>query len=411
MTTEGRQADLIERAGRVFTPNLRPAPVVLDRGEGVRVFDLEGREYLDFASGIAVSALGHHHPDLVAALKDQSERLLHTSNLYWNEPSIALAEKLVRNCFGQRVFFCNSGAEANEAAIKLARKFAHDRGETERVEILSFEGSFHGRTMGALAATAQPKYHVGFEPLPRGFSYLPFGDTEALDRAVSSRTAAIMIEPVQGEGGVRLAPPGFLAHCRQAADRVGALLVFDEVQIGVGRSGKMFGHQHDGVEPDIMSLAKGIGGGLPLGAIVATEVVGNSLSFGSHATTYGGNPMACRAGGVVFDVLGSPGFLEGVTRVGEQLRTGLEALSADLRPAGSGLFSQVRGRGLLLGAELGADIPFDAKAVVEACRAEGLFVHVAGPRVVRLAPPLVLQAADAALGLDRFRRAASGLLA
>lgn len=404
MTSERRQADLIRRAERVFTPNLRPAPVVLDHGEGVRLYDLEGREYLDFASGIAVSALGHRHPALVSAIKAQAERLLHTSNLYWNQPSIELAEKLVASCFAERVFFCNSGAEANEAAIKLARKFAHDRGETERVEILSFEGSFHGRTMGALAATAQPKYHVGFEPLPRGFTYLPFGDLEALERAASPRTAAILIEPVQGEGGVRATPEGFLAECRRLADRAGALLVFDEVQIGVGRSGKMFGHQHEGVEPDIMSLAKGIGGGLPLGAIVTTERVGASLSFGSHATTYGGNPVACCAGGVVFDALAAPGFLDRVSRVGQQLRDGLTAISA-----GRGLFKEVRGRGMLIGAELAPEVPFEAKAVVEACRAQGLLVHVAGPRVVRIAPPLVLDAADAALGLERFREAISAL--
>lgn len=404
MSEEHGQAEWIRRAERVFTPNIKPAPLVIDHGEGVWVYDLDGRAFLDFTSGIAVSALGHKHPRLVEAIAAQAARVLHTSNLYWNQPSIELAEKIVASCFGERVFFCNSGAEANEAAIKLARRYAYDRGEPERVEILSFEGSFHGRTMGALAATAQPKYHVGFEPLPRGFHYLPLGDVEALERAASEKTAAILIEPIQGEGGVRVPPEGFLAACRQVADRVGALLLFDEVQTGVGRTGRMFAHQAEGVVPDIMSLAKGIGGGLPLGALVTTATVGASLAFGTHATTYGGNPVACRAGGVVFDVLQTSGFLDRVSDVGRELRGGLSALGEE-----RSLWKEVRGRGLLIGAELSDAVAFDAKAVVEACRDQELLVHVAGPRVVRLAPPLILERAEALEGLRRFERALATL--
>lgn len=404
MSAEDGTQGWIARAEAVFTPNIRPAPLVIRRGQGSWLEDLEGRRYLDFVSGIAVSALGHAHPQLVAAIAEQAGEVLHTSNLYWNQPSIELAEKLVAACFAEQVYFCNSGAEANEAAIKLARRYAYDRKQPERVEILSFEGSFHGRTMGALAATAQPKYHQGFEPLPGGFRYLPLGDLAALEAAVSEKTAAIMIEPIQGEGGVRVPPEGFLAACRRAASRVGALLVFDEVQTGVGRTGLMFAHQHEGVVPDIMTLAKGIGGGLPLGAMVTTAEVGRSLAFGTHATTYGGNPVACRAGSVVLGALGEPGFLERVQRVGTGLRAGLVELGAR-----RGLWREVRGRGLLIGAELAENVPFEAKNVVDACRAEGLLVHVAGPRVVRLAPPLVLSEPEAEEGLSRLARALAAL--
>lgn len=399
-------AELVARAESLFTPNYKPAPIVLERGEGVWVWDRDGQRYLDLVAGIAVSALGHKHPALVAAIQAQAERLLHTSNLYWNEPSIALAEAVLARCFGERIYFCNSGAEANEAAIKLARRFHYDRGDPARTEIITFEQSFHGRTMGALAATAQPKYHQGFEPLPGGFRYLPFGDLAALEAAAGPATAAIMFEPLQGEGGVRLAPPGFLAGARAIADKSGALLVFDEVQTGVGRTGRLFCHQHDGVTPDIMSVAKGIGGGLPLGAMVTTARIGASLVVGTHATTYGGNPLACAAGRVVLETVSAPGFLDHVTAVGDQLRQGLAEIGRRL-----GVFSEVRGLGLLIGAELAPDVKFDAKAIVDACRAQGVLVHVAGPRVLRLAPALILQGPEAEQGLGRIEAAVEGLLA
>lgn len=392
-----------ERAKQVFTPNYAPAELVIDRGEGCYVWDLEGRRYLDLVAGIAVSALGHHHPKLVAAIQAQAEKVLHTSNLYLNQPSIELAERLVRHSFGQRVFFCNSGAEANEAAIKLARRYAYTRGETERVKIYSFDKSFHGRTMGALTATAQPKYHEGFRPLPEGFGYLTM-DLAAVEAAIDHHTAAVIIEPVQGEGGVRVPPPGFLAALRKICTAKGALLIFDEVQIGLGRSGAMFGYQLEGVTPDIMSLAKGLGGGLPIGAIVTTDAIAPALNVGSHGTTFGGNPMACAAGLAVFDVLESPGFLERVRATGLAFEAGLRAIAQT-----HGGVSEVRGRGLLLGMALTKDAGFEAKDVVKACRDLGVLVHVAGPDVVRLLPPLILGPAELAEGLSAIDRAFAGL--
>ncbi len=379
---------LAAHAKDVFVPNYRPAPVVLDRGEGVYLYDIEGRRYLDMVAGIAVSALGHAHPRLTEVLQTQAAKLLHTSNLYLNRPALDLADRLVAHCFGDRVFFCNSGAEANEACIKAARRFAYMNGDRERNRIVSFERSFHGRTYGALTATAQPKYHEGFGPLPGGFDYAPYGDASALEALVTEKTAAILLEPVQGEGGVNLAPSGFLAECRRIADRKGALLIFDEVQSGIGRTGKMFAHQHEPVAPDLMAVAKGIGGGLALGAMVATGRVAEVMQPGSHGTTYGGSPLACAAGVAVIDEVVKPGFMERVARVGQLLLERLDQLNQR-----HGVFSAIRGRGLIVGAELTEQAPFDAKDIVAECRAEGVLVHVAGPRVLRLVPPLILSEA------------------
>lgn len=400
----GNNAALVEEARTLFTPNYRPAPIVIARGRGAEVFDEDGARYLDLVGGIAVSALGHDHPRLVAAIREQAGRVLHTSNLYLNRPSIDLARRLVSASFGERVFFCNSGAEANEAQIKLARRFAFDRGEKDRTKIVAFEHSFHGRTYGALAATGQPKYHEGFAPMPAGFAHIPYGDVAALERAVDGETAALLVEPIQGESGVRIPPDGFLAACRRACDRSGALLLFDEVQVGLGRTGTLFAHEHDGVRPDVMSLAKGLGGGLPLGAIVATAIVGDHLAYGSHATTFGGNPVACAAGCVVLEVLREPGFLDHVARIGRRLEAGLSEIGRRRR-----CFREVRGRGLLLGAVLEKGLPFDAKAIVDACRLNGALVHVAGADVVRLAPPLVLTEPEADEGLHIIDRSIAGL--
>ncbi len=385
----------VERARRAFTPNYRPAPIVLERGDGAYLFDVEGNRFLDMVSGIAVSALGHNHPKLVEALRAQVGKVLHTSNLYLNRPSVELAEALTQHCFADRVYFCNSGAEANEASIKLARRYHWDRDDKSRVEIVTFDRSFHGRTLAALAATAQPKYQQGFGPMPEGFRYVPYGDVEALEKVVSDKTAAIMIEPIQGEGGVRVPPAGYLAKVRALADAHGALLIFDEVQVGVGRTGKMFCHQREGVTPDIMSLAKGIGGGLPLGAMVTTEAVGASLEYGTHATTYGGNPVACTAGKVVFDVLAEPGFFEGMNDVSEQLFSGLTALGEKYD-----VFEEVRGAGLLIGAQLKEGLSFDAKTIVAACRENQVLVHIAGLQVLRLAPPLILSSPEVDRALE-----------
>jgi acetylornithine/N-succinyldiaminopimelate aminotransferase len=392
------------RAAASFTPNYRPAPLLLERGEGSYVFDVEGNKYLDMIAGIAVSALGHNNEALVSAINSQVHKILHTSNLYLNQASIELAEQMRTTGFFDAVYFCNSGAEANEAAIKLARKFAHDRGDSSRFEIVSFVGSFHGRTFGALTATAQPKYHEGFRPMPEGFSYLPFNDFDALAAGISEKTAGVIIEPIQGEGGVCMPETGFLAAIRKRVDEVGAVLIFDEVQVGFGRTGLMYAHQHENVTPDIMTLAKGIGGGLPLGAMVCTERVAPSLSYGSHATTYGGNPVACAAGAAVLSVLLQPGFLENVRERGEQLRLGLSKIGEKHQ-----CFKAIRGRGLLLGAELNPSLSFDAKAVVEACRERGLLVHIAGLQVLRLAPPLILSSDEASESLALIDDAISEL--
>jgi acetylornithine/N-succinyldiaminopimelate aminotransferase len=396
---------LAEEAKKLFIPNYKPAELVIERGDGCWVVDVEGRRYLDLVSGIAVSALGHAHPKLTEAIRTQVGKVIHTSNLYLNLPSIDLARRLVEASFGERVFFCNSGAEANEAQIKLARRCAWDRGEKQRNVIVSFDQSFHGRTLGALTATAQPKYHEGFGPLPLGFKYLRYGDVEGLERGVDETTAAILVEPIQGEGGVRMPSAGFLAACRRIAHARGALLCFDEVQVGVGRTGRMFAHQHEGVVPDSMSLAKGIGGGLPLGAIVTTEALGSHLGYGTHATTFGGNPVACAAGCVVFDVLGEPGFLEHVVEIGRVLEDGLRAIGEKTHA-----FQEIRGRGLLIGAVLRDRIGFDAKAIVETCRKEGVLAHVAGADVLRLAPPLTLSRAEAETGLAAIERALRSLV-
>jgi len=394
-------ADLIARAERVFLPNYKPAPVVFDRGEGAWVFDKDGNKYLDLVSGIAVSLLGHGNARLADVIAAQSKKLIHVSNLYWNEPSIVLAERLVAHDFGERVFFSNSGAEANEAAIKLARRYAWSRGEKERVEIVALNNSFHGRTMGALAATGQPKYREGFEPLPRGFVHVSMGDVAALEAAVGPKTAAIMVEPIQGEGGVRPAPDGYLAEVRRIADAAGAIVIYDEIQTGFGRTGKIWCHQHQGVAPDVMTLAKGIAGGLPLGAMLATSKVAGALAYGTHGTTFGGNPVATAAGAVIMDALDQPGFLANVTAVGDHLMRGLQAI-------GERWFSVVRGKGLLIGAELAADVPFEAKVIVDAARANGLLLHIAGPRVVRLAPPLILTKDEADQGLRLIERTLEG---
>lgn len=395
---------LIQRAEKVFTPNYRPAPIVLEGGEGCHVYDTEGGHYLDLVSGIAVSALGHNHPALVKAIRAQAGKILHTSNLYLNAPAIELAELLVAGSFADSVYFCNSGAEANEAAIKLARRYAWDQGQKDRVQIITFDKSFHGRTYGALTATAQPKYHEGFGPMPGGFDYAPYGDVAALEAMVSDKTAAVMIEPIQGEGGVRMPPDGYLKEIRRICDANGALLIFDEVQVGVGRTGVLFAHQFEDVTPDIMSLAKGIGGGLPLGAMVCRKAVGASLIPGTHATTYGGNPLACAAGTVVLRHVASAECLAQVNEVSALLMAGLRRIGDE-----TGVFSQVRGRGLLIGAELKPEVTFDAKAIVNAARDQGVLAHIAGLRVLRLAPPLILSADEAAAGLKGLEVAIKSL--
>ena len=379
-------AELQQRAQQVLFQNYRQQPIALVRGEGTHVWDADGKRYLDFIGGIATVSFGHANPRLREAVRRQSELLWHASNLYYSEPQIRLAEKLVSRSFADRVFFCNSGAEANEGMIKMARHFHVVNGHPERVEIVCMNNSFHGRTMGALAATGQPKYQQGFGPLPAGFRFVDFGDINALAKAVGPQTCAVMLEPVQGEAGVFVPPRDYLKSVRALCDQHGALLLLDEVQGGMGRTGKLFSHEHFGATPDAMSLAKGIAGGLPLGALCATEALAKVMTPGTHASTFGGNPIATAAACEVIDML-DEAMLARIWRVGEKLGKAQAALATSLsrRVAGE------RGLGLWRAVVLAEDL---APKVVARARELGLLVNGIGDRVLRLAPPLTVTEAE-----------------
>ena len=390
----------IARRGReVLVGNYRPQPVTLVRGQGCRVEDADGKRYLDLMGGIATTVLGHCHPALVRALEEQAHRIWHVSNLYDTQPQIELAERLTRHSFAERAFFCNSGAEANEAALKLARRFHRDRGD-DRFEIVAFEGGFHGRTLFTVSATGTPAYWKGFEPMVPGIHHAPFGDLEATEKLLSKKTAAILVEPVQGEGGVRPAPEGFLRGLRELADRNGCLLVFDEVQSGMGRTGTLFAHEQHGATPDVMTLAKSLGGGIPIGATCATASVAEALVPGTHGSTFGGNPLAAACACAVFDVLVEEGVLEHGRRMGESLGEQLEAMAGRLGPD---RVVETRGAGLLRAIELREPVG----PVVERCREQGVLVITAGEKILRLAPPLVIEPSELAEGLEAIEKAIS----
>lgn len=395
--------ELLALGRDVLLPVYRQREMILERGQGARVWDSEGREYVDFGAGIAVCSLGHCNPELTAALVEQAGRLWHTSNVFYSEPPLRLAQELVAaSRFAERAFLCNSGAEANEAAIKLVRKWAasHGRGPERRV-IVTFRGSFHGRTLAAVTATAQPKYQEGFDPLPGGFRYVDFNDIAQLEAAmVGGDVAAVMLEPVQGEGGVMPAAPGYLQAVRALCDRHDALLVLDEIQCGMGRSGALFAHWQDGVTPDIVTLAKALGGGMPIGALLAGPRVAQAMQFGAHGTTFGGNPLAAAVARVALRRLGSDAIAANVAKQSQALRDGIEAISRDL-----GLFAEVRGRGLMLGAVLRPEHAGKAGAIGDLAAAQGLLVLQAGPDVLRFVPALNIGDADVAEGLARLRRA------
>lgn len=382
-TTERTTAEWVEIGRAAFTPNYRQYPVVLVRGEGPHVWDADGRRYLDFVAGIAVNVLGHAHPMLVDAVTDQVRSLVHCSNLYFNEPAIWLADALAtRAGFDARVFFANSGAEANEAAIKLARRYWRKvRGE-DRFEFVTMLDSFHGRTMAMTAATGQPKYQDGYEPLTPGFVYATFGDLASIDAAIGEHTAAVMIEVVQGEGGIVVPPDGWFKALRELCDRRGVLLILDEVQTGVGRTGTFFAYEQEGITPDIVTLAKGLGGGVPVGAMIARRDVAEGFQPGMHATTFGGNPLACRAGQAVLQAIEAEGLLDNCRAMGEYLLGQLRVLAQTSLAIGA-----LRGRGLMMGVELKG---IDPKAVVESCLRRGLLVNTAGTGVIRLVPPLII---------------------
>jgi acetylornithine/N-succinyldiaminopimelate aminotransferase len=390
-------SDWRERWQGAFMDNYGTPPIMLVRGSGSRVWDDEGAEYIDLIAGIAVNAIGHAHPRYIEAVSAQLSTLGHTSNLYATEPAIALAERLIRLAGkpqNARVFFCNSGAEANEAAFKIARL-------TGRSGMVVAAGSFHGRTMGALALTAQPAKQDPFRPLPGDVSVVPYGDEVALRAAVSEQTSAVFLEPIQGEGGVVVPPDGYLGAAREICDEKGALLVLDEVQTGIGRTGRWFAHQRDDVVPDIMTLAKGLGGGLPIGAVLASGRAADLLKPGSHGSTFGGNPVVASAALAVIDVIEDEGLLARAVMLNGRL-------SGELVAASRGLVDHVRGRGLLLGAVIAGD---HAQAIERSARAQGLLVNAIGSRVVRLAPALTITDDDVDEVIGRWGRALGDVVA
>lgn len=396
-------ASLIDLARRYWLPVYQPRELVLDHGRGARLWDTQGRDYVDFGAGIAVNSLGHQDPDLLTALTAQAHKLWHSSNVFYTEPPLKLAEELVRaSGFAERVFLCNSGAEANEAAIKLVRRWAAAQGRApERRVIVTFRGSFHGRTLATVTATAQPKYQEGYEPLPGGFRYIDFNDEAALEAAMAAGdVVAVLAEPVQGEGGVRPAAPGFLRRARDLCDHHGALLVLDEIQCGMGRTGTLFAHTQDEVTPDIVTLAKALGAGFPIGAMLAGARVAETMSVGAHGSTFGGNPLAAAVARVALAKLGSPAVLLNVERQARRLREGLADIGQAL-----GLFGEIRGRGLMLGAALADPYRGRAGAILDVAAAHGVLLLQAGPDVLRLLPPLTVTDDELADGMARLRAA------
>jgi acetylornithine aminotransferase/acetylornithine/N-succinyldiaminopimelate aminotransferase len=371
-------------------------PVVLVRGEGMRVWDADGREYLDFTGGIAVTALGHSHPRVVGTMREQSTALLHVSNYFHIPQQIHLAKLLCEHSFADRVFFSNSGAEANETAIKLARKSAKEHGASDRGDIISMRGGFHGRTLATVTATAQEKYHHGYEPLPGGFKYVAYNDLRALERAIDSRTAAVLLEPIQGEGGVIVPDDGYLPGVRKLCDEAGVLLILDEIQTGMGRTGRLWAYEHAGIAPDIMTVAKALANGVPIGATLATEEVACAFTPGSHGSTFGGNPLATAVGLTVLGTLLEERLPERAERMGRLLRERLLGVQSR-HPR---VIKEVRGRGLLVGVDL---VPLVAD-VVGGCRDSGLLALTAGDNTLRLAPPLIVSEGDIERAVETIER-------
>jgi acetylornithine aminotransferase len=357
-------------------------PIVLTKGQGCYLWDTEGRKYIDFVSGIAVCNLGHAHPKISEALSKQADVLLHVSNLYYTEPQIELAYRLTQNSFADRVFFCNSGAEANEAAIKLARKYFKDKGEKERYGIITMEKSFHGRTMATLSATGQDKIKKGFEPVLEGFDHIPFNDIDALQKSIGPSTCAVLLEPIQGEGGVRCPEPDYLKAVRRLCDETGILLIFDEIQTGMGRTGKLFAYEHFGIEPDIMTLAKALANGLPIGAMLAREDVAESLGPGAHASTFGGTPIVTAASVQVIKML----LEENIIRHGEEMGVYFKKKLSGLK-AGHDSIVDVRGMGLLLGMKLN----IEGDAIVNSCMEKGFLINCIQGDILRFIPPLIIE--------------------
>jgi succinylornithine aminotransferase len=384
----------------VMVPVFAPANFVPDRARGSRIWDTDGKDYIDFAGGIAVTALGHAHPELLKVLQEQGEKLWHIGNGYTNAPVLRLAKRLTDLTFADRAFFANSGAEANEAALKLARRYAIEKFGPEKIEIISFTQSFHGRTFFTVSVGGQPKYAEGFGPQPQGIKHLPYNDLAQAREAIGANTCAVIVEPIQGEGGVLPADPAFLKGLREACDEHGALLIFDEVQTGVGRTGSLYAYMQYGVTPDILTTAKALGNGFPIGAMLTTDDIAAHFKVGVHGTTYGGNPLGASIAEKVVELISDPKLLEGVTQRSEAIKAHLARINERFS-----LFKEIRGTGLLIGAELADAYKDRAKDVLNAAAANGVIMLIAGPNVLRFAPSLIMPMADLDEGFTRIERA------
>lgn len=391
---------LMELSEKYILHTYKRYPVILIKGRGTKVWDKDGKEYLDFVSGLAVCNLGHCHPKVVKAIQEQAERLIHVSNLYYIEPQIQLAKLLCENSFANKVFFCNSGAEANEGAIKLARKYAKEKMKGDRFEIITMENSFHGRTLATLTATGQEKFHKGYSPLVPGFKYVPFNDTYALKKAIDSKTCAVMVEPIQGEGGVICPSDGYLKAIREICNDQGILLIFDEIQVGMGRTGKLFAYQHEGIEPDIMTIAKSLAGGVPIGALLTKDEIAEIFNPGDHASTFGGNPLATAAGIAALKAILEDGMLENCEKTGDYFLSKLRGLKKEFS-----FIKDVRGKGLILGVEL----EIEGGQIVEKMMEKGFLINCTSGNVLRFLPPLIITKEEVDQMVDALEDVFKGL--
>jgi predicted acetylornithine/succinylornithine family transaminase len=380
-----KEKEIMALADKNIMNTYKRFPIVLVKGSGMKVSDVNGKEYLDFVAGIAVCNLGHSYPQVIAAVKEQLENLTHVSNLYYTEPQAQLARLLVENSFADKVFFCNSGAEANEAAIKLARKYAHENMGPDKFELITMKDSFHGRTMATITATGQEKFQFGFTPLLEGFTYVPFNDLQVLEARISNKTCGIMVEPIQGEGGVNIPNAQYLARTREICDRHGILLIVDEVQTGMGRTGKLFAYEHSGIKPDIMTLAKALGNGFPVGAMLATDKIAKAFIPGNHASTFGGNLLAMAAANATVKTMLQEGILEHCRKMGDYFLLQLKKLQQKHK-----IIKEVRGKGLMLAAELN----IESGDIVNECLQRGLLINSAGSKTLRFVPPLIITTQD-----------------
>jgi acetylornithine aminotransferase/acetylornithine/N-succinyldiaminopimelate aminotransferase len=395
MTTD----ELITLSNKIIMATYRRFPVVLVRGEGTRVWDKDGKEYIDFVAGIAVCSLGHSHPKVIEAIAKQAGILTHVSNLYHIEPQITYARILVENSFADRVFFCNSGAEANEAAIKLARKYAHEHTKGDQYELITMQDSFHGRTLATITATGQTKFQIGFAPLPEGFKYVPFNEIPALESAITEKTCGIMLEPIQGEGGIKIPDADYLKKVREICDEKGLLMILDEVQVGMGRTGTLFAYEQFGIKPDIVTLAKAVGNGFPVGVMLATEKVASAFQPGNHASTFGGNPLAMAASIATMGTIMNDGVLDNVVKMGEYLQTKLQELKRT-----HSLIKEIRGRGLIVGAEL----TVEGTDIVAGCMEKGLLINCTSGNVLRFVPPLIVEKSDIDIAMGILNEVMAG---